>query len=546
MPKLTLHHEKGALPLIKSRKFVALQRENTNETLPSQVLSIKQLGRTNLNGFQLVVLHRKRTESLNTKLDEARQNTAVALGSHVYHTKHSTRPIIPTGDIFVRFEPNVLQQVQHRIFEALFLKIVEKQNENQYLVRITAKSPNPLKVAMRLQKRKEIALAEADVDVPLHQYDDFLMPQDTLIGHEWHLENRGSIPDNNTIEVLKPGADAKIGDAWRRLGNMGSPNLRIAFIDSGFDTSHPDLSANNINTLNLATGTSVIPQNLNGAIKENTHGTPCMGIALAAANNGGMVGVAPNSKSIIIHGLPSNAVAMQKAFRHCIDNQADIISCSWGISDFQEGMNAQKSSAIGDAAKNGRNGKGCIVLFAAGNHGGSEPDVINFYARHPDVICVAASTSTDEHASYSNTGNELWVCAPSDDGDGPNGFPVISTRVAWDAGNADIINGFTPDILAILTPEQVENYRFWCDGTSRGNRYKHFGGTSSATPLVAGVCALILSANPNLTALEVKNILRDTADKIGQASDYDSNGYSTKFGYGRVNADKAVQMALEG
>lgn len=91
--------------------------------------------------------------------------------------------------------------------------------------------------------------------------------------------------------------------------------------------------------------------------------------------------------------------------------------------------------------------------------------------------------------------------------------------------------------------EETGNFKFWTDGRSRGNQYKHFGGTSSATPLVAGICALILTANPDLTAKQVKDILQKTADKIGPSWEY-SNGHSTKYGYGRVNADKAVAEAI--
>ena len=64
-----------------------------------------------------------------------------------------------------------------------------------------------------------------------------------------------------------------------------------------------------------------------------------------------------------------------------------------------------------------------------------------------------------------------------------------------------------------------------------------------ATPIVAGICALMLSVNPNLTAREVKTILQQTADKIGSPAEY-VNGHSRKYGYGRVNADKAVAEAM--
>ena len=73
-----------------------------------------------------------------------------------------------------------------------------------------------------------------------------------------------------------------------------------------------------------------------------------------------------------------------------------------------------------------------------------------------------------------------------------------------------------------------------------------FGGTSSATPLVAGLTGLMLSVNPDLTVDGVKGILRDTADKIGSPTDYDESGHSHQYGYGRANALRAVQTARDG
>jgi hypothetical protein len=137
---------------------------------------------------------------------------------------------------------------------------------------------------------------------------------------------------------------------------------------------------------------------------------------------------------------------------------------------------------------------------------------------------VGASDSKDRYSNYSNRGRELTIVAPSN-GD----WPVIAARAYWDLGT---------------TIRGEGEFRWWADGKSRGERYKHFGGTSAATPLVAGICGLMLSANPNLTSKEVKDILQSTADKIGSSLDYDSRGHSLKYGYGRVNADKAVAEAL--
>jgi len=109
-----------------------------------------------------------------------------------------------------------------------------------------------------------------------------------------------------------------------------------------------------------------------------------------------------------------------------IDNGADVISCSWGTTDSAFDLNPMKIAAISKAAREGRNGKGCVILFAVGN---DDLDYVSYYAAHPDVIAVAATTSKDEHADYSNRGREVTICAPSN-GD----WPITAARASWDEG----------------------------------------------------------------------------------------------------------------
>jgi subtilisin family serine protease len=152
-----------------------------------------------------------------------------------------------------------------------------------------------------------------------------------------------------------------------------------------------------------------------------------------------------------------------------------------------------------------------VILFAAGN---SNFDVSrNSYASYSGCIAVAASTNRDLKASYSNFGLGISICAPS--------------------------NGGT---LSITTTDATGTL-----GYSSGNYTSTFGGTSSACPLAAGVAALVLSANPNLTWRQVRRVLEQSADKIDTAGGaYSALGHSTKYGYGRVNASRAVQLAAAG
>ncbi len=159
--------------------------------------------------------------------------------------------------------------------------------------------------------------------------------------------------------------------------------------------------------------------------------------------------------------------------------------------------------------------------------------VLNGNAIHPDVICVSASTSLNKKAAYSNWGKEVWVCAPS------NNFHPLDYNIKLKGRGLCTSDNFNTG--QHLSPK---------------SRYTHqFGGTSGATPIVAGIVGLMLSVNPDLTAKEIKNILKNTADKIVdykpdsvlnyRKGTYDANGHSEWFGYGKVNAAKAVKKAKD-
>src|SRR5439155_3854704 len=172
--------------------------------------------------------------------------------------------------------------------------------------------------------------------------------------------------------------------------------------------------------------------------------------------------------------------------------------------------------AIARCARGGRNGKGCVVVFAAGNSGtdiNNPPTSQNGLATHPDVVAVSACSSRDEYSDYSNFGKEIWVCAPS------------SGLGAWDIITADVTGTY-------IDAAGVERS---C-GYAAGDYNQHFNGTSSSCPLVAGVCALVLSANPELSSAEVREIIKRTARMIGPDSEY-QDGHSTKFGFGCVDAE---------
>ncbi len=510
MSKLTIRSGKGHLVLKKSRSLVGLKPRKEKDLARRAYVKDKKY--KNLGGFQVVRLNRDRT-SLDDKLDEVRRKREIETGTHVYYVEGSKRPLVPTGEVYIIFQESSSEAEQLATIAEHKLELVERRDEQTVVVKVTPKSSNPIKVANQLQKTELVKHAEPDLDTYVDSYEEFIEPDDTLLDHQWHLSNPGFVVDANWR--LTKGADAKVLDAWKRLGNMGSSQISIAVIDNGFDLSHPDLQHKVHKPFDLWTQSSRIEQ----GDPRFTHGTPCATVAVAASNGNGIVGAAPNAKFMPISGTSYSLRATEQMFEKCIENGADVISCSWGTTDPAFDLSPLKEAAITKAAREGRNGKGCVICYAVGNE---DLDYVSFYAAHPDVIAVAASTSKDQHASYSNRGREVTISAPSN-GD----WPIIAGRANWDEG---------------VSWESGE-FKYWRDGQSRGNRYKHFGGTSSACPLVAGICALILTVNPDLKAREVKEILIKTADKIGNPSEY-VNGHSVRYGAGRVNADRAVAEAI--
>jgi len=510
MRKYIIKSGKGDLVLSKSKSLVGLKTKSKKNIEEASFVKQKQL--PYLGGFNVVSLN-NRGVSLEDKLDEVRKNKEVEVGTHIYYADGSNQPMVPTGEIIITFQPEADEEEQQLVLDEFSLELAERKAPDLIVARVTKDSKNPIKVASLLQQVSLVKMAEPDLDMLLEEYD-LTIPNDRYVPEEWHLKNDGFIETAGHSTVA--GADAKVVDAWNRLGNLGSSSIVLAVIDNGFDISHPDLKNKVFRPFDLWTQSD----RLTAGDTSFTHGTPCASLAVASSDGQGMVGVAPKAKFMPVSGTSYSTRSTEQMFDYCAQKGADIISCSWGTTNHNYALNSLKEQAIAKAAREGRKGKGCVILFAAGNDG---LDYVNLYAAHPDVICVAASDSKDHYSSYSNQGMEVSVCAPSN-GD----WPLVAARAYWDPGTT-------------IRGEGV--WKYWADGIDRPGFYKHFGGTSGATPIVAGVCALILSANPNLTAREVKDILQKTADKIGSPSEY-VNGHSRKYGFGRVNADKAVAEAM--
>ena len=453
----------------------------------------------------------------------------------VYNIQGEETLVTPTNCLFIEFNSNISRKEQRLFLKKEGLKVVEIVSKNAYIVS-TKQNIDTIDLAITLQNNEQIAYAEPDLIADTAQYS-FQLPTDELLHKQWYLQNNGVDPYNkNQHWKYRQGADAKVIEAWRILhenkGTICSSDLTIAVLDKGFDLSHPDFQDkiigardfNHENNSHIPSPFAITTDDIDkqGRIStEADHGTACAGIALASANGKGIVGAAPNVKFMPIRYYVANGRFMREMFRHMIKNGADIASCSFGNVGLP--MDRLTIRTLHNAAINGRNGRGMVIVFATGNAYSILRN--NEIATHPDVIAVGASTSEDTFAPYTNRTRNMSVVAPG-------GYGHSGTMTTADVGFLDALSSAGELVEAGKGRENNPYYR------------NNAEGTSFATPLVAGICALILTANPDLTAREVKSIIETTTDKVGDIGEYDENGHSFKFGYGRINAANAVRKAL--
>ena len=346
----------------------------------------------------------------------------------------------------------------------------------------------------------------------------------SIRSEEWHLRNAGT-------GGAKAGEDVNILEAWKVT--TGKSSIVVAVLDDGVDIDHPNLKSrirrNPDSTAKDKFGRDFFipdddPDHFNPRPKlfrdpfdqmpgNDIHGTCCAGVVAAAGQGSGSVGAAPGCRLLPVKVFHADDLAstsrVADAIRYAATN-ADILSCSWS-----GGSHPNIQLALADAGQIGRQGKGAAVFCAAGNDFGRP---VGFPARDQNAVAVGASTDRATRADYSNVGAEISFVAPSSGGvRGIFTTDVSISNRGFNVGRAD-------------------------EGGVDGLHTNSFGGTSSATPLAAGVAALVLSANPDLNRSDLRDLLARTADKIG--SGYDANGHSNEFGFGRINAGRAVQEAL--
>ncbi len=269
--------------------------------------------------------------------------------------------------------------------------------------------------------------------------------------------------------------------------NAGS-GVKVAVIDTGIDYNHEDLSAN------VKGGISYVDYT-NDYMDDDGHGTHVAGVIGALDNNLGVIGVAPQVDLYAVKVLDYNGSGYEDDVANGIiwsqNNAIDIVSMSLG---------ADVHMPLVESAVNSAYSNGVLIIAAAGNDGFKRPtyDTVDYPGRYDSVVAVAATTQNNKRAvwgawSSSSTGWDVEVSAPGDQ--------ILSTYY--------------------------------------DNRYATMSGTSMATPMVSGVAALVLNANPDFSPTEVRERLQETAIDIG------STGVDVEFGYGLVDAINASLSSSE-
>ncbi|HMG76632.1 MAG TPA: S8 family serine peptidase [Pyrinomonadaceae bacterium] len=372
--------------------------------------------------------------------------------------------------------------------------------ENTFEVRLPS-GPSLSQTISNLQERSDIyRFAEPEL---LQIIAGRFTPTDPHFDRQWQHRNDGS---NGGLA----NADIHSERAWDLTRGIGIMRpARLAVIDNGMEITHPDLRNGIVGGGYFAPdgvgGATFV--RLNGApnFPAGNHGTFCMGMAGARMNNNlGGCGSAPEADLLAVACLPDQVgtqTTLARAVAYAADptredsqasasHGADVISCSLGPATDWD-MTSVLDLAIRFANTNGRGGIGCPIFWATSN---SAVDVArDEVCSHPDVIAVGRSNRND-HQDGSAFGPKLEFLAPGRD--------VYST-----------VSGGAFDF-----------------GT----------GTSYATPLSAGVGALVLSRYPNWTPQQVRQRLIQSCDKVGEVV-YDANGHHDQYGFGRLNAEQAVQ-----
>jgi thermitase len=289
----------------------------------------------------------------------------------------------------------------------------------------------------------------------------------------------------------------------------GLAAVTVAVIDEGVQLDHADLLLHP-QSWNASTDTP------DGSPTGN-HGTACAGIIGARLDNGqGVAGAAGGVQIMAIATATWADVDIAEGLYFAADNGARVVSMSFGV--YPSWM-MWDFSLIQDALQYAYD-KGLVLIAASGNENGPQARFPGSDAR---TLCVGGSNRSDERKRIGDSSSENW----------------------WGASYGPDVDVVAP-CLEMPTTDRLGAAGY----NALGDYFDRFNGTSSATPLVSGIAALLLSTRPSLTNVEVRHLIESTCDKISPAlygyanvGSKPSGTWNNEVGYGRVNAERALLAA---
>jgi subtilisin family serine protease len=319
----------------------------------------------------------------------------------------------------------------------------------------------------------------------------FPLHSEPLAYEQWPL-----LPDNTFYNQEGIAADAHV-HAEKTLSKYSGKGVKVAVIDAALNAQHVELKGR---VVAIEDAHSNGPYQGCDFASECDHGMAVTGIIASGINQQGLRGIAPESEIVFIH-LALDGFVYDSDFINAFDialkHDVDIVVCSWGTGDVSEIVAAK----IEQLATQGRDGKGINIIFSAANN---SAEMGNDESMLESVIGVGSSDESNQRSYYSSYGNGLDLVAPGG------------------------------DLLGITTLHyRDQQYRSAIDSDA-------FNGTSASAPMVAGLVALMLQANPELTRQQVRSLLIRSADKIGDVTYND--GHNPFYGYGKVNFDASLEL----
>lgn len=440
----------------------------------------------------------------------------------VYRFEGVEDPVLCSGTLALKFDPDLSEEQRDRLVKTYRLTDLTPVDglDDVYIAALEGEGGDEVFLAEVLADDPRTVWAHPNFYWPLEPKQ--IVANDEFFLQQWHLQ---------TIQApeawaLSTGQDVLFG-IFDDSCDVSHEDLRVNYVGVGHDPSEPP---------NVPAANDPRPKIFN-----DRHGTPVIGLAVAAGNSTGGRGVSFLSQFTCSRGLGEFLSDAQIASTYAFARQMNVAVHvnSWGI------PGAPNPPLIEEAIKaafiEGRDPDpeddtdiplGMVIVFASGND-----NTFNFegfeLSNLPWVIGVNASNSQDRRASYSNFGRFNTLISPS----GDNFLPQILTTDNDDArGYPD--NGFNSGGFNDSNLPNLDEAGLYTND---------FSGTSAACPIAAGVAGLILSVNPALTAAQVRIMMEHTADQIApsQALYDEITGFSEKYGFGRVNALRASEAAVQ-